>query len=161
MADPLPDRALGSADSQERAAGASHLGELIGRLASQGAHLAQEQVALIQAEVRESVSDIRSSIAAYATAGIFALAGLGVTLTGAGWLIGEAMDNVPLGISLTGIATLLLAAFLYAGARRKGAAADLKPQRTLRTLEDTPDILSGPSSIHPPTTPRETPRDHQ
>lgn len=145
MTERMTDRA-GAAGGLPGSSGSENVVDLIGRLTSQGAHLAQEQVALIQAEVREGVSDIRKVIAAYTTAAIMGLAGLGVTLTGAGWLIGDAIDNVPLGIVLTGGATLLLAAVLYAGARSRVSATDPTPERTLSTLHDAPDIISGTHS---------------
>nr|WP_272916561.1 phage holin family protein [Tsuneonella aeria] len=119
---------------------------MIGRLTSQGAHLAQEQVALMQAEVRESVTDIKQAIGAYAGAAVLGLAGLGVTLTGLGWWLGTAIDNVPLGIVIVGIITLIVAAVLYSGAKNKLAAANLKPERTIRTVEHTPDIVTGTHS---------------
>lgn len=143
MTDQLPDGTDGAADGIAPTAGGQTIVDLLGRLTSQGAHLAQEQVALIQAEVREGLSDIRQVIAAHAFAGIFGLAGLGITLTGLGWLLGDALDNVPVGILIAGIATLVIAGVLYARARQKLKAMDIKPVRSIRTIEDTPDILSG------------------
>jgi hypothetical protein len=143
MTGPLTDGTTGAADEISRAEGGQTIVELLGRLTSQGAHLAQEQVALVQAEVREGLSDIRQVIAAHAFAGMFGLAGLVVTVTGVGWLLGDALENVPVGILIAGGGTLIVAAILYAGARRKLKTTDLKPARSIRTLEDTPAILSG------------------
>lgn len=134
-----------------RGPGDANVVDLLGRLTSQGAHLAQEQIALIQAEMRDGVAGIRTAIAAYASAAIAGLAGLGVTLTGLGWLAGDALDNVPLGIVMVGAGTLLIAAILYAGARKKIRQSSLRPERTLRTLEDTPEIVTGAHT----TTPKE------
>lgn len=126
--------------------GGDNLVDLVGKLTRQGAHLAQEQVALMQAEMREAVADLKVAAAAYAGAAVVGLAGLGVTLMGLGYLLGDAIDNVPLGILIVGIATLVLAAILYFTARSKTAAAHLKPDRTIRTLEDTPAIVTGTSN---------------
>ena len=128
------------------AAGGENVVDLLGQLTSQGAHLAQEQVALMQAEVREAANDIKAAIAAYAGAGVLGLAGLGVTLTGLGWLLGDAIDNIPLGIIIVGVVTLIVAAILYSSAKSKTAATHLKPERTIRTVQDTPDVLHGTHS---------------
>lgn len=122
--------------------------DLMGKLTRQGAHLAQEQVALMQAEMREAVTDIKAAIAAYAGAAVVGLAGLGVTLMGLGYLLGDAIDNVPLGILIVGIVSLILAGILYSTARSRISAAHLKPERSIRTLENTPDIVTG----HEPAT---------
>lgn len=128
-------------------AGGDNIVDLVGKLTRQGAHLAQEQVALMQAEMREAVTEVKTAAAAYAGAAVVGLAGLGVTLMGLGYLLGDAIDNVPLGIVIVGVVSLILAAILYAAARSKTNAAHLKPERTIRTLEDTPDIVTG----HAPT----------
>lgn len=117
--------------------------DLVGKLTRQGAHLAQEQVALMQAEMREAVTDLKTAAAAYAGAAVVGLAGLGVTLMGLGYLLGDAIENVPLGILIVGIVSLILAAILYSAASSKTKATHLKPERTIRTLEDTPDAVTG------------------
>lgn len=126
--------------------GGDNIVDLVGKLTRQGAHLAQEQVALMQAETREAVGDIKTAIAAYAGAAVVGLSGLGVTLMGLGYWLGDALDNIQLGIIIVGLATLALAAILYFTARSKTAAANLKPERTIRTLEDTPAIVTGHST---------------
>lgn len=123
--------------------GDDNIVDLVGKLTRQGAHLAQEQVALMQAEMRESVTEVKAAVAAYAGAAVIGLAGLGVTLMGLGFLLGVAIENLPLGILIVGILSLILAAILYAGARSKTKATHLKPDRTIRTLEDTPEIVTG------------------
>lgn len=136
----------GGATPQSASPGSDNIVDLVGKLTRQGAHLAQEQVALMQAETREAVSDIKTAVAAYAGAAVVGLAGLGVTLMGLGYWLGDALDNIQLGIIIVGLATLALAAILYFTARSKTAAANLKPERTIRTLEDTPSIVTGHST---------------
>lgn len=143
MTEQVRSTPLNTPQTRPRDPGGDNVVDLLGRLTSQGAHLAQEQVALMQAEIREGASDIRKVIAAYASAAIFGLSGLGVTLMGLGWLLGDFMNNVPVGILIAGVATLAIAAVLYAGASSKLKATHLKPERTIRTLEDTPDIVTG------------------
>jgi hypothetical protein len=137
-----------SYDRTAAGAGAStHRGDnvvdLITRLTQQGAHLAQEQVSLVQAEVREGVNDIKEAVAALMGAAVVGIAALGVLLMGAGYLLGDAIDNVGLGILIVGIIAAVIAAILYAGARKKVSAVNLKPTRTIRTAEDTPDAVTG------------------
>ncbi|MGX7952997.1 phage holin family protein [Tsuneonella sp. HG249] len=138
-----PKRATTSAP-----AGAENVVDLLGQLTSQGAHLAQEQVALMQAEVREAATDIKQAIAAYAGAAVIGLTGLGVTATGLGFWLGDAIDNLPLGLIIVGVALLILAAVLYSSAKAKTASANLKPERSIRTVAHTPDVLTG---THPNT----------
>lgn len=128
-------------------AGGDNLVDLVSKLTRQGAHLAQEQVALMQAEMRESVADVKTAVAEYAGAAVLGLSGLGVTLLGLGYVLGDAIDNLPLGILIVGIATLVLALILYFMAKSKTSATNLKPERSIRTLEDTPAIVTG----HPTT----------
>lgn len=123
--------------------GGDNIVDLVSKLTKQGAHLAQQQVALMQAEMREGISDLKTAAAAYAGAAVVGLSGLGVTLLGLGYLLGDAIENLPLGILIVGIVTLILAAILYTTAKGKAAAANLKPDRTIRTLEDTPAIVTG------------------
>ncbi len=117
--------------------------DLIGRLTRQSAHLAQQQVNLVQAEMRESVSDIQESVAGLLGAAVFGIAGLGVTLMGIAYLIGDAMGDRDLATLLVGIATLILAAILYASARKKMSATNLKPERTIDTVERDVDAAKG------------------
>ena len=117
--------------------------DLLGRLTSQSAHLAQQQVNLVQAEMRESVADIQKSIASLLGAAVFGIAGLGVTLMGIAYLIGDAIDDRDLATLLVGLATLILAAILYGDARSKMKATNLKPERTIDTVKRTPDAATG------------------
>lgn len=126
--------------------GGDNVVDLLGRLTSQGAHLAQEQVALMQAEIREAASDIKAAIAAYAGAAVLGLTGLGVTATGLGFWLGDAIDNLPLGLVIVGVVILIVAAVLYSTGKAKTAATHLKPERSMRTAADTPDVLTGTHS---------------
>ncbi|UVI39938.1 phage holin family protein [Qipengyuania spongiae] len=117
--------------------------DLIGKLTRQGSHLAQEQLALVQAEMREGVDDIKQAVAAVLGAAVVGIAGLGVLLMGLAYLLGEALENTALGTIIVGIVTLVIAGVLYLGARKKLATSNLKPERTLETVERTPDAVTG------------------
>lgn len=117
--------------------------DLVGRLTQQGAHLAREQVSLMQAEVREAAKDLKAAIAAMAVAAVVGIAGLGVLLMGIAYLVGDAIENVALGTVLVGIVTLLVALVLYLSGRKKVDAAELRPGRTIETIQDTPAVATG------------------
>jgi hypothetical protein len=121
----------------------SNIVDLVGRLTQQGAHLARAQVSLMQAEVREAANDVKAAVAAMASAAVFGIAGLGVLLMGIAYYVGDALDDVPLGTTLTGAATLILAAILYFVGRNKVDGTNLKPDRSLDTLSDTPTAITG------------------
>jgi len=138
---PYDSTAAGMNGSAQRDGG--NIVDLITRLTQQGAHLAQEQVSLVQAEMREGVNDIKEAVAALLGAAVVGIAALGVLLMGAGYLLGDAIDNVGLGILIVGIIAAVIAAIMYSAARKKVSAANLKPNRTIRTAEDTTDAVTG------------------
>ena len=70
---------------------------LLRDLTEESAHLAKQQVNLFQAEMKQSVNDIKLAIAAMAGASIVGIAGLGVVLMGLGHLLDEALDVLGLG----------------------------------------------------------------
>ena len=118
--------------------------ELLRQLAEQGSHLAQQQVSLVQAEVRESVNDVKLAIGAMAGAAVVGIAGLGVLLMGLAYLLAEAMD-LWLATLIVAAATLLGALLLFLGGRKKMQAGSLHAERTRRTLERAPGALAGNS----------------
>ncbi len=127
-----------------RAEGGDHnLVDLVSRLTQQGAHLAREQVSLMQAEVREAAHDVKVAVSAMAAAAVFGIAGLGVLLMGIAHYVGDALDDMALGTTLVGLATLIIAVILYAGARKKVGSTHLKPDRSLDTLADAPAAATG------------------
>jgi hypothetical protein len=127
----------------EQAQDGDNLLDLIRQLTRQGTHLAEQQLNLIQAEVRESTREVKIAAGEFAGAAIVGIAGLGVVLMGIAYLLGDAMNNTPLATLIVGIATLALAAFLFTNARSKIASTHLSPDRTSRTLERTPDVARG------------------
>lgn len=117
--------------------------DLIGKLTGQSAQLAQQQVALVQAEMREAVSDIKQVIVSMLTAAVLGIAGLGVTLMGIAYVIGDAIDDRDLATLLVGIVTLIIAGILYMGARKKMEASNITPDRSIETVERTPAAMRG------------------
>ncbi|MEE4538299.1 MAG: phage holin family protein [Erythrobacter sp.] len=125
----------------------SHQGEdivdLVGKLTQQSATLAQDQINLVQAEVREGVSDIQTGIGAMLGAAVLGISGLGVTLMGIAYLIGDAIGDRDLATLLVGVAVLVIAGILYASAKSKIDAQNLKPERSLSTAERMPAAATG------------------
>lgn len=117
--------------------------DLLKQLAGQGSHLAEQQLALIKAEMRESTNELKQAAGSMAGAAVVGLSGLGVTLMGLAYLLGDAIDNVPLATLIVGLVTLGIAYALYSAGSKKMAATNLAPDRTQRTLQRTPDAVRG------------------
>ena len=132
-----------SGQPQPGSAGNDNIVDLVRQLAGQGSHLAEQQLSLVKAEIREATGDLKTAIGALVGAAVVGMAGLGVTLMGLAFLLGQAIDNVALATLIVGLATLVLAYVLYSGASKKMSNAHLTPERTQRTLERTPDIARG------------------
>ena len=124
-------------------AGGDNVVDLLKQLVGQGSHLAEQQLALIKAEIRESTADLKTAIGAMAGAAVVALAGLGVVLMGIAYLLGDAIENVGLATLIVGLATLALAYVLYKSGAKKMSATHLSPERSQRTIQRTPDAVRG------------------
>ncbi len=117
--------------------------DLIGQLTSQASHLAQQQVNLVQAEMRDSVTDLKIALGAMIGAAVVGIGGLGVVLMGLAYWLDQAIDNLALSTLIVGLVTLAIAFVMFAGAKKKMSAANLTPDRTIDTLERTPDAATG------------------
>lgn len=123
--------------------GSDNVVDLLRDLVGQGTHLADQQLSLIKAEVRESAADVKIAVGGVAGAAVVGIAGLGVVLMGLAYLLAEAIGNVGLATLIVGAVTLVLAYVLYRGAASKMSATSLTPDRTERTLKRTPDAVRG------------------
>lgn len=117
--------------------------DLVRQLAKQGSHLAEQQLALIQAEVRESAGDVKVAVGGMLGAAVVGIAGLGVVLMGFAYLLADAIDNLALGTLIVGAIALVIALILYGGAKKKVDATHLTPDRSQRTIQRTPDAIRG------------------
>lgn len=129
-----PDAAHGAGEN---------LADLIRQLTHQGTHLAEQQLNLVKAEVRESANEMKVAVGSMAGAAVVGIAGLGVTLMGLGFLLGQAIHHTALATLIVGVVTLVVAFIMYRGGSSKLRAANLTPDRTVRTLERTPDAATG------------------
>ncbi|VWX53309.1 phage holin family protein [Novosphingobium sp. 9U] len=141
--EPTPFPGSGSRSGAGSGQPQDNIVDLVRQLTSQGSHLAEQQLQLILAEVRETTSDLKVAVAGMLGAAVVGIAGLGVVLMGLAYLLGDAIENLGLATLIVGIVTLVIAAILYAGARKKMNAAHLSPERSRRTLERTPDAVRG------------------
>lgn len=137
------DNYAGSGIARQEEGASENLVDLVRQLTRQGSHLAEQQLKLIQAEIRESAADAKAAAGEMLGAAVVGIAGLGVLLMGLAYLLGDAIDNLGLGTLIVGVVALLLAFLLYSAARKKMAATHLAPDRTRRTLERTPDVARG------------------
>ena len=46
-------------------------------------------------------------------------------------------------MSIVGVLAMIVAAILYSGARKKLSTTNLRPERTIHTVQDTPDAVTG------------------
>jgi hypothetical protein len=129
--------------SSGQAGASENIVDLVRQLAGQGSHLAEQQLTLVKAEIREATTDIKTAIGGLVGAAVVGMAGLGVLLMGLAYLLAQAIDNLGLATLIVGAATLVLAYVLYRGATKKMSATHLAPERTQRTLERTPDVARG------------------
>lgn len=123
--------------------GSDNIVDLLRDLVNQGTHLADQQLSLIKAEVRESAGDIKSAAGGLIGAAIVGIAGLGVLLMGLAYLLAEVMENLGLATLIVGVATVILGYILYRSAAGKMAATSLTPDRSQRTIQRTPDAVRG------------------
>ena len=129
--------------SPNSGSGSDNVVDLLRDLVGQGTHLADQQLSLIKAEVRESAADVKTAVGGIAGAAVVGIAGLGVVLMGLAYLLGDAINNVGVATLIVGAVTLVLAYTLYRGAASKMGATSFTPDRSERTLKRTPDAVRG------------------
>jgi hypothetical protein len=149
FADPHEEHLVRVTDKPSTSTGASTGGgddnivDLLRQLVGQGSHLAEQQLSLIKAEIRESTNDVKTAVGAMAGAAVVGIAGLGVVLMGLAYLLGDLIENVGLGTLIVGLATLALAYVLYSAGAKKMSASNLAPDRTQRTLQRDVEAARG------------------
>ena len=93
--------------------------------------------------MREAAGDVKPAVGGMVGAAVVGISGLGVTLMGLAYLLGDVIENVGLATLIVGVATLVLAYVLYQSASAKMSATNLAPDRSQRTLQRTPDAVRG------------------
>lgn len=144
MSTALPDVDIGQDRTVVRPdPGNDNIVDLLRELVSQGTHLADQQLALIKAEVREATGDLKVAAGGMVGAAVVGISGLGVTLMGLAYLLAGAIHDLGLATLIVGVVTLILAFVLYRMGMARISGAHLAPDRTQRTLQRTPDALRG------------------
>ena len=115
--------------------------DLVKRLVDQSSILAKQELALVQAEMGQALDDIKLAMGSLVGAAVVGISGLGILLLGFVYLLSETMDPW-LAAFIVAAVTLIIAGLMYAGAKKKMDAANLKPTRTIRTIEATPDAIT-------------------
>jgi hypothetical protein len=133
----------GTVQSGPQSGSGDNLADLIRQLTHQGTHLAEQQLNLVRAEMRESAAEAKAATGAMAGAAVVGIAGLGVTLMGLAYLLGDAIDNVGLGTLIVGVAALALGFILYSTGKSKIQATHLYPDRSISTFERTSQAARG------------------
>jgi len=131
-----------SAFSFDEAPRDESIGDLLRRLAHQGAHLAEKQTELVRAELRSSIEDMKHAAGAMAGAAVLGMAGLGVTLMGVAFLLAEVVGLWPATL-IVGLAALLGAYAMFASAKEKLQSQSMSIERTRDTIERAPRAMSG------------------
>ncbi|MDQ3080428.1 MAG: phage holin family protein [Pseudomonadota bacterium] len=134
---------IGRSGPSPSAGGGDNIVDLLRELVGQGTHLADQQLSLMKAEVRESAADIKTAVGGMLGAAVVGISGLGVVLMGIAYLLADAIDNTGLATLIVGAVTLLLAYVLYRSAATKMSTTHIAPERTQRTLQRTPDAVRG------------------
>ena len=134
----VPDRPLPATAAHQE-----NVIDLLKQLIGQGSHLAEQQLALIKAEMRDTAAELKTAIGAMGAAAVVGIAGLGVTLMGIAYFVGQAIGNEALGTLIVGLLTLVAAYGLYRAGAHKMSAVKLAPDRAERALKRTPDALRG------------------
>ncbi len=125
------------------AADGDNITSLLRELVTQGSQLAEQQVSLMKAEVRESANDLKLAVGGMIGAAVVGIAALGVVLMALAYLLADAIEHLGLATLIVGLVTLLIAFILYKSAAKKMSATHLAPERSQRTLQRTPDAVRG------------------
>ncbi|MDQ3078337.1 MAG: phage holin family protein, partial [Pseudomonadota bacterium] len=91
FAEPVEPHVVRSTGPVPAGAGGDNVVDLVRQLAGQGSHLAEQQLSLIKAEIRESATEVKAAVGAMAGAAVVGIAGLGVVLMGLAYLLADAI----------------------------------------------------------------------
>lgn len=117
--------------------------DLLRELVGQGTHLADQQLKLIKAELREATTDLKVAVGGMVGAAVVGIAGLGVLLMGLAYLLAAAIEDLGLATLITGVVTVVIAYILYRSAASKMKTTHLAPDRTQRTMQRTTEAVRG------------------
>jgi len=111
------------------------LTSLIADLATETTTLVRKEVELARAEVSEKVSQAAAGAISLAAGGFVALLGLIYILLAAVYALSRVVPDWAAALIVGGVVTLIGVFMLMAG-KKKIAATNLQPERTIETLKD-------------------------
>ena len=113
------------------------IGDLIGELGRETGLLVQQEIALAKAEIRQDLRTTGKSAAAIAAGGAVAYTGLIALVIGLGWGLGELLGGAEwLGITLMGLAVLIVGALLVKNGLTALREMNPAPEHSIRSLKE-------------------------
>ncbi len=113
---------------------------LIRNLATDLSSLLGKEIALAKAEVRESASEMQTSLASLATGGAIAMAGLVILLLSAVYGLSTILDPW-LAALIVGLAALVVGYLMVHAAKEKMGASSLVPDRAIESVKKDKETL--------------------
>ena len=121
------------------------VGVLLKELAHEVPSLLTKEIALAKSEARETMRVTREGVAAVATGGAVAMAGLIVLMFAAVYALAEVMA-LWLSALIVGAVVLVIGYAMVQAGRKKFEAESLRPSRTLHSLHKDTDAIRGRTS---------------
>lgn len=125
-------------DTHDR--GTDSIPDLVRSLATDLSSLLGKEIALAKAEARESASEVKTSIAAFATGGVIAMAGLVVLLMSAVYGLNNFMD-LWFAALIVGVAALLIGYMMVRSAKGHISGDSVVPDRTVESVKKDKQTL--------------------
>lgn len=116
------------------------INDLLRNLASDLSTLLGKEMALAKAEIRESVSEVKTATGALAMGATIAMAGLVVVLLSAVYGLSNVVDPW-LAALIVGAAALLVGFMMVSAAKKKMSASSIVPDRTLASAKKDMNTL--------------------
>ena len=118
------------------------VGVLLRELAHEVPSLLTKEIALAKSEARETMRVTRAGVAAVATGGAVAMAGLIVLMFSAVYALAAVME-LWLSALLVGAAVMLIGYVMVQAGKKRFEAESIRPQRTLDSLHKDQNALRG------------------
>jgi len=126
--------------NETRYRSADSIPDLIRNLATDLSSLLGKEIALAKSELRESASEVKTSIASLAMGGAIAMAGVVILLLSAVYGLSNIVDPW-LAALIVGLGALLVGYMMVRAAKEKMSASSLVPGRTVDSMKKDKDTL--------------------
>jgi len=112
------------------------IGDLFRELAGETTTLLRQEVALAKTETTQKAKAVLGDAAMIVGGGLAALVGAIVLVFGLGYLLGDALDNIGLGLLLVGLIVAVVGGLLAKSGIAKFSEIHFGPERTIETLKE-------------------------